>query len=330
MTSLVGVVRRLVLGVAVLAAALAALGTWVVGVEAEGVHLSGGLVALATVLAAAAAAGAGLVLAQALLLQRHARALSILDTQIDGLGSGSLGNQPVPVGLSELDERTERLSERAGEISRRQAQTEETVADASHQLRTPLTALLMRLEEIAATDDLAVAREEAGVAMSQVERLTGVVDTVLTRTKGGEGAVPEISLDSVLAGLQREYQPAFSSARRSMRVEGDRGLIVRAAPSDLAQVLQTLVENALEHGAGTVTIQAARRGHSVVVDVRDEGQGIPAAIAPHIFERAVTSRGSGLGLALARQLAQRNGGRLELVQARPAVFSVFLAGPRTR
>ena len=105
---------------------------------------------------------------------------------------------------------------------------------------------------------------------------------------------------------------------------------MRAAPVDLAQILQILIENSLDHGAGRVEIETRSSGSSVVVEVRDEGEGVPSAIAPHIFERSVTSHGSGLGLGLARQLAERNGGRLELVQAQPAVFAVFLSGPGSR
>ena len=104
--------------------------------------------------------------------------------------------------------------------------------------------------------------------------------------------------------------------------------MVRARPSDLGQVIGVLVENGLTHGEGTVSVVPRRSGPSVVVEIRDEGVGIPVAIAPHIFERSVTSSGSGLGLGLARDLAERNGGRLQLVQSQPAVFEVYLTDGR--
>lgn len=326
MTSLHATLRRLVAGTAVVAALVAVVVLDVTVSGPDGPATA--VLVLAGVVAALVAGGGGLLLLEQL-IRRHERGLALLDAQLEALGEGGAPPRQ-EVGLAEVDERTQRLAERAALVDRRQTQARDAAADASHQLRTPLAALLMRLEEIATTDEIGVVREEAGIAMGQVERLTGVVDTLLVRSKGDAAAVPEISLDSVLAGLQREYQPAFIAARRSMRAEGERGLLVRSAPSDLAQVLQTLVENALQHGAGTVMVEATRRGSSVVVEVRDEGPGIPAAIAPHIFERSVTSQGSGLGLDLARQLALRNGGRLELVQARPAVFSLFLSGPRAR
>jgi signal transduction histidine kinase len=214
-------------------------------------------------------------------------------------------------------------------VTKSLAAEREFASDASHQLRTPLTALLMRLEEISVSDDVEVVHEEAGIAMEQVERLTRVVDDLLMRSRRSNDAPrPEVSLDSVIAALQREWQPAFEQARRSVRVHGERGLVVRSTPVALSQVLSTLLENSLVHGRGTVEMQARRSGPSVVVEVSDQGDGVPAAIAPHIFERSVSSgrgQSTGLGLALARDLAESNGGRLDLVSAQPARFALFLS-----
>lgn len=282
----------------------------------------------------APALGAGLAVGVAIPLlrsveRRRQRGLLFIREQIAAIREGE-GALPRSVhGLPEVDEATGDLARLAGELAQQRALDRDYAADASHQLRTPLTALLMRLEEISQIDDLAAIRDEAAVAVTQVERLTDVVDTMRNRSKADE-SLPQISLDSVLAGLQREYQPAFTAAHRTMRVVGPPGLAVRCSPVDLSQILQTLIENSLNHGAGRVEIEMRGSGGSVVVEVRDEGEGIPAAIAPHIFERSVTSHGSGVGLGLARQLAERNGGRLELVQAHPAVFAVFLSTPGSR
>lgn len=230
-----------------------------------------------------------------------------------------------PTGVWEIDQLTASLTKGSHQASKRLAAERDFAADASHQLRTPLTALLMRLEEIASTDDLAVVAEESQIAIAQVERLSGVVDDLLARSRSGVDKTPSVALDTVLASLQREWQHAFASARRTIRVTGERGLRVKAAPGALAQIFSTLFENALSHGAGTLTVAARRVGPSVVIEVSDQGEGISPALAPHVFERSVSSTGSGLGLTLARDLAAAQGGRLELVEAGGAAFALFLS-----
>jgi signal transduction histidine kinase len=323
-------VRRVILVVA-LEAVTATLVAVVAGVLAVALARPASTLEESRALLLAAVAGAGVVGlgVAALVAVRHAdrlgETLETLRQRVERLAGGDTRPSPLTTGIAEVDRLDEALVRGAQHTARRLASERDFAADASHQLRTPLTALLMRLEEIAATDDLGVVAEESTIAIGQVERLSRVVDDLMSRTRSGVGASPAVSLDSVLASLQREWQPAFASARRSILVSGERGLGVRATPVALAQILTTLLENSLSHGRGTVEIAARRSGPSVVIEVTDGGEGVPAAIAPHIFERSVSSTGSGLGLSLARDLAEAAGGRLELVSARPAVFALFLS-----
>ncbi len=260
------------------------------------------------------------------------RASQDLGAMAKRLAAGEARLVPVRSDIAEIDTVSEVMTRRAHDMTKSLAAERDFASDASHQLRTPLTALLMRLEEISLTDDAEVVKEEATIAIAQVERLTRVVDDLLGRTRGSGGPAPAVSLDSVIAALQREWQPAFEQARRSVRVRGERGLFVRSTPVALSQVLSTLLENSLVHGRGTVDVHARRSGPSVVVEVSDQGDGVPSAMAPHIFERSVSSGASGstgLGLALARDLAESNGGRLDLVQAQPARFALFLSEAET-
>ncbi len=256
-----------------------------------------------------------------------ARLADLLGTLRQRVERLNQGDRPVPLGsgISEVDTLDAALIRGAQQGAKRLASERDFAADASHQLRTPLTALLMRLEEINLTDDLSVVAEESTIAIGQVERLSKVVDDLMSRTRHGAEANPSVSLDSVLASLQREWQPAFAGARRSVKISGERGLVVRATPVALGQILTTLLENSLAYGRGTVEVNARRAGPSVVIEVTDEGDGVPSTIAPHIFERSVSSSGSGLGLSLARDLAEAAGGRLELARATPPVFALFLS-----
>lgn len=247
------------------------------------------------------------------------------------LQAEAIGRRPPPgrslsSHIDEVDAVSEVLRQRALEITHRLATEREFAADASHQLRTPLTALLIRLEEITLLEDPSEMKEEAAICITQVERLTRVVDDLLRRAPSGpDGEPADTSLDSVLAELQQEWQPAYSRARRSIKVSGQRGLRLRARRDDLAQIISTMLENALKHGSGLVEVGAEQSGPSIVLEVTDEGDGVDASIAPHIFERRVTTGGTGLGLGLARDLAQANGGRLELVEAQPVRFALFLS-----
>lgn len=266
--------------------------------------------------------------------QRMADPMERLALSAERFGQGQAKVEPMASGVPEIDRVSAVLARSARDVTKSLAAERDFASDASHQLRTPLTALLMRLEEISETSDPTVVKEEANIAIAQVERLTRVVDDLLMRSRRGNDAPrPEVSLDSVIAALQREWQPAFEQARRSVHVHGERGLVVRATPVALSQVLSTLLENSLIHGRGTVEVQARRTGPSVVVEVSDQGDGVPATMAPHIFERSVSSglgNSTGLGLALARDLAESNGGRLDLISAQPARFALFLSEAEQR
>ncbi|NED52803.1 sensor histidine kinase, partial [Micromonospora aurantiaca] len=98
---------------------------------------------------------------------------------------------------------------------------------------------------------------------------------------------------------------------------GEQGLVGLTNPEGLSQIVATLLENSLTHGAGTVTIHTKPGAGSVVVEIGDEGTGIPPELEPRIFDRSVSgAHGTGLGLYLARSLAVVDGGRLELIQSR--------------
>jgi signal transduction histidine kinase len=107
---------------------------------------------------------------------------------------------------------------------------------------------------------------------------------------------------------------------------GESRLQAYVTPGGLAQVIATLLDNALMHGQGTVTIRRSQSPRSVVIEVEDEGDGVPAELVSRIFERSVSGRpeGTGLGLALARTMAAADGGRIVLARRRPPVFAVFL------
>ncbi|WUI00585.1 ATP-binding protein [Spirillospora sp. NBC_00431] len=245
----------------------------------------------------------------------------------DRLGTGNARPRRRRYGVPEVDRVAEVLDRSAVRIADLVASSREFASDASHQLRTPLTALSMRLEEmIEAADYPDVVREEGAAAVTQAERLVAVVEQLLARARHDRtGGAIASSIDEIIAQQVEEWRPIFQRDGRDVRIVGEQGLVGMTNPEGLSQIVATLLDNSLMHGAGTVTIHTKPGVSSVVVEVGDEGTGIPPELEPRIFERSVSGgRGTGLGLYLARSLAIVDGGRLELLQSRPAVFGVFL------
>ncbi|MFG2607440.1 ATP-binding protein [Streptomyces sp. NPDC048514] len=278
-----------------------------------------GLVALLAVVAA--------VLLAVRQANRLASPLTDLAETAERLGSGDPRPRHKRYGVPELDRVADVLDSSAERIGRMLTAERRLAADASHQLRTPLTALSMRLEEITLTDDPDTVKDEATIALTQVERLTDVVERLLTNSRDPRtGSAVSFDLDEVIQQQLAEWRPAYRSAGRAVVSSGKRHLRAVGTPGAVAQVLAALIENSLMHGGGTVALRTRVTGNQAVIEVTDEGPGVPADLGARIFERTISGRNStGIGLAVARDLAEADGGRLELLQAQPPVFGLFLS-----
>ncbi|MFE1885751.1 ATP-binding protein [Streptomyces diastatochromogenes] len=278
-----------------------------------------GLVALLAVVAA--------VLLAVRQANRLASPLTDLAETAERLGSGDPRPRHKRYGVPELDRVADVLDSSAERIGRMLTAERRLAADASHQLRTPLTALSMRLEEITLTDDPDTVKEEATIALAQVERLTDVVERLLTNSRDPRtGSAVSFDLDEVIQQQLAEWRPAYRSAGRAIVSSGKRHLRAVGTPGAVAQVLAALIENSLMHGGGTVALRTRVTGNQAVVEVTDEGPGVPGDLGARIFERTISGRNStGIGLAVARDLAEADGGRLELLQTQPPVFGLFLS-----
>ncbi|MEV6200519.1 ATP-binding protein [Streptomyces sp. NPDC051771] len=275
---------------------------------------------------------AGLAVVAAVLLavrqaNRLASPLTDLAETAERLGSGDPRPRHKRYGVPELDRVADVLDASAERIARMLTAERRLAADASHQLRTPLTALSMRLEEVALADDLDTVKEEATIALTQVERLTDVVERLLTNSRDPRsGSAVAFDLDEVVKQQIEEWRPAYRSAGRAIVRSGKQGMRAIGTPGAVAQVLAALIENSLMHGGGTVALRTRVTGNQSVIEVTDEGPGVPADLGARIFERAVSGRSStGIGLAVARDLAEADGGRLELLKEHPPVFALFLS-----
>ncbi|MDR1635365.1 MAG: HAMP domain-containing histidine kinase [Bifidobacteriaceae bacterium] len=281
------------------------------------------------VLACLVAMSVGIVFAS-WLARRLSAPMVYLAATAEQLGAGQLRIRPPKAGIEEIDLVAEELARSGDRMAKRLAVERQFASDASHQLRTPLTALAMRLEEIEYLTTQEDVKEEARISLEQIERLAATIDELLGRNKSGSGSPRRwLRLSEVLLQQQEEWLPVFAEADRSLVVQTDESLTVTASTGMLSQVIATLLENALTHGKGVTTLRGRRLQGGVAIEVEDEGPGVSSELAPKIFERSFSTRGStGLGLAVARDLVAAEGGRLELSKRHPPVFTVFLSSSR--
>ncbi|MFC4602539.1 sensor histidine kinase [Rhodococcus kronopolitis] len=251
------------------------------------------------------------------------------------LAEGDFRSVPTRHGIPELDRVSDVLDAATIEIAGRLQQERELVGDVSHQLRSRLTAVRLRLDELSVHPDPDVVHE-ADEALAQVDRLTRAIDDLVRSSRNAGGDRAQISVVAELEGVVAEWQLQFQEAGRSLVLRGSSDLQATATPSRLRESVAVLVDNALRHGAGTCTVMARmvpgvepRNGAMVCVEVSDEGVGVSDHLVPYIFDRGFSGGGStGVGLALARALVEADGGRLALQRRRPATFAMFLPTAR--
>ena len=254
--------------------------------------------------------------------------LIYLAAQAEQIGSGGVRARVEESGIEEIDLVSEELARTGERMAGRLAAERQAAADASHQLRTPLTALSMRLEEIELISTEDEVRAEARTCLEQVERMTNVVTELLDVSKRQTSQTEAIHILEVFNTAREEWEDQFEAAGRPLVFLDEAERPILADAGKLGQVLATLIENSLRYGGGTTRVWAhagtSKRG--VVIEVSDEGEGIDGSLAPDIFEKGVSGHGStGIGLALAHDLAQAMGGRLELKTNKPPVFTVSIA-----
>ena len=202
----------------------------------------------------------------------------------------------------------------------------EFIANASHELRTPIFSLSGFVELLEDEDPDPEARAEFVRTMrEQVDRLTKLTVDLLDLSKLDADAIQirreQVELADVARRVSAEFEPAAEHHESAVSVSGTGGGVVRADPERVAQILRILIDNALTHTPkGTaISVQAQSRDGSATLVVTDNGPGIDARSRGRVFERFFTGDdvgGSGLGLAIARELAVRMDGSLELSSRR--------------
>ena len=279
------------------------------------------IVIIAAGIAALAAAAA---LLQARQLSRPLDRLARVAVQI---GAGDAGVAAPRSGLVEVDAIAEALEDSGQRVADLMAAERQFSANASHQLRSPLTAIAISLELIADSTDPDV-RGEAEEALTQVAGLDDRINDLLTLARTGRVAARARTDVAALVSRHVEAMGAqFHRAGRPLRLITPPVVEADVTPSALTQSLEILLDNALAHGSGDVEVRLSTDDGGVEIAVVDQGRLVETT-AGGTGNTGRDRHGHGLGLLLARNLLRADDGRVELVSTSPTTFVIRLPQER--
>jgi signal transduction histidine kinase len=271
---------------------------------------------------------AALAAAVALFEARHlTRPLDRLALAASQLGAGEAGVVAPRSGVLEVDAIAEALEDSGKRVAALMAAERQFSANASHQLRSPLTAIALSLELIADSTD-PVARREAAEALTQVAGLDDRINELLLLARTGRVAAR--ARTDVVALLRRHIQAItvqFDRAGRGLALVAPPIAEADVTPSALTQSVEILLDNALVHGSGDVEVRLSVGDEGVIViAIRDGGHLGETEEGDVHGEGHGHGPSHGLGLLLARNLLRPDGGRVDLASAAPTTFVIQLPG----
>lgn len=264
-------------------------------------------------------AGAALLIAWLIartLARRLAEPVRQLAIAAEQIGAGGVVISHEPTGVPEFDVLGDTLATSSTRVAEVLARERSFSADVSHQLRTPLTGLRLLLES-----------EPSPItprALAEVDRLQDTVEHLLALSRDHPSGGRDVDLATTVRSAGDRWAPVVEAHHRSLRIRtAPDGILVRASATAAGQIIDVLVDNAVVHGAGAIEVTYRRAPGGIAIDVGDEGPGIALQQTDEIFRRR-HGTGHGIGLALARSLAEADGGRLLLTSHRPPRFSLII------
>lgn len=253
---------------------------------------------------------------------RTLRPVEAIRAEVAAIGAADVSRRvPQPPGDDEIGELARTMNSMLGRLDSALSQERRFVADASHELRSPLTRMRAELEvDLAATDVDATQRRRLRSVLEEVVALQRLVEDLLELSQADAGVGPvmqPVDLDDVVLATVNRFGPRAGITVDASRVSAAH---VSGDPRQLARVVANLTENALRHAASRVSLGLEERDGAAVLTVDDDGVGIPRDRAAVVFERFArvdeargrTEGGTGLGLAIARELVERHGGTLTI------------------
>ncbi|MBA3261034.1 MAG: HAMP domain-containing protein [Thermoleophilaceae bacterium] len=248
---------------------------------------------------------------------------------------------PLPAAHDEIRRLGETLNEMLDRLRRSFERERRFVADASHELRTPVAVIKAELEgALRAGGHDPQVREALVASVEECDHLAQLAEDLLVVARASGGQLPmrpeQLDLHELLDRIQKRFADRAGERGRSIRVDAEDGQVVYADELRLRQALGNLVDNALRYGQGEVVLRSRREQAGLELEVSDQGEGFAPDFADRAFERfargdlARTRDGTGLGLSIVRAIAQGHGGRAEIVPGAAATVRIWLPdGPQT-
>jgi signal transduction histidine kinase len=263
------------------------------------------------------------------------RPVEVLRSTADRIsGTGQDLRLPVPVARDEIQALATTLNSMLDRLSASRARQRSFVADAAHELRSPLTSMRTQLE---IADRLGEATPSSPDLQAEVLRMSALVEDLLTLARFDGELPPDDTADAVdLRPIVAEAVRRYDGARVPVVVEVTNAAPVRGRPQALERVLANLLDNAVRHATSVVEVTVATHEAHVLLTVSDDGPGIPEEDRGRAFGRftrldAARDReggGSGLGLAIVRELVEGLDGHVELDRSRMGGLSACVCLPR--
>jgi two-component system, OmpR family, sensor kinase len=248
------------------------------------------------------------------------------------------GRLPVPPTGDEVQRLGETLNEMLDRLEAALEREREFVADAGHELRTPLallrTELELALRQARTADEL---RAAVRWSSSEVDRLSQLAEDLLLIARSDRGRLPlrvePVAVDALFASIRSRFEWRAAELGKRVTSTSANGLLVEADRMRLEQALANLVDNALRHGGQEVTLEATRNEGRVEIHVRDNGSGFPPDFIGRAFDRfsrADAARGgssSGLGLSIVKTIAESHDGSAHVANLGAGSTDAWLSLP---
>ncbi len=225
-----------------------------------------------------------------------------------------------PSGIEEIDALARALADRSDALTSSIARERRFGADVSHQLRTPLTALRLKVEEGLAGE------AEARSALADLDRIDQTIDHLLAVARDATPRPGPIDIAEATRATVERWRPRVTAAGRTLTLAPTQTTVGCVHRTSIDQVLDVLIDNAIRHGAGIITVSVRGLNGAAAIEVADEGTSIGLLDSERIFEHG-HGTDHGIGLAVARSIADAEGGRLLLRSHQPTTFSLVVMGP---